>query len=84
MQSIIFLSCTCCSFTCIVSELKFYCFCRAEKGGKREQNLLIKQMEKNKREAEKQKKRFELELQKEKLQSVSYPFQLFFFRAPGI
>ncbi|KAK1402881.1 Chromatin assembly factor 1 subunit A [Heracleum sosnowskyi] len=41
----------------------------AEKGGKREQNLLIKQMEKNKREAEKQKKRFELELQKEKLQS---------------
>ncbi|KAL1803170.1 hypothetical protein ACET3Z_031817 [Daucus carota] len=41
----------------------------AEKGGKREQTLLIKQMEKNKREAEKQKKRVELELQKEKLQS---------------
>ncbi|KAL6501069.1 hypothetical protein OROHE_025266 [Orobanche hederae] len=41
----------------------------AEKEAKREEQMLIKQMEKNKREMEKEKKKMDRELQKEKLQS---------------
>ncbi|KAL3650093.1 hypothetical protein CASFOL_006496 [Castilleja foliolosa] len=41
----------------------------AEKDAKREEKLLIKQMEKNKREMEKERKKMDRELQKEKLQS---------------
>ncbi|KAL3652074.1 hypothetical protein CASFOL_001755 [Castilleja foliolosa] len=41
----------------------------AEKDAKREEKLLIKQLEKNKREMEKERKKMDRELQKEKLQS---------------
>ncbi|MCE3216832.1 hypothetical protein HAX54_008349, partial [Datura stramonium] len=41
----------------------------AEKSVKQEEKLLIKQLERNKREAEKEKKRMEREVQKEKLKS---------------
>jgi hypothetical protein len=46
------------------------CHCRAEKQVKREEKLIIKQLEKNKREEEKEKKRMDLEFQKEKRQTV--------------
>lgn len=39
---------------------------------KREEKIAVKQLEKNKREAEKEKMRMERELLKEKLQNVSY------------
>lgn len=42
---------------------------------KREEKLLIKQLERNKRETEKEKKRTEREAQKEKLKSVSHFLQ---------
>ena len=41
---------------------------------KREEKILIKQLEKKKREDEKEKKRIERELQKEKLQNVRASF----------
>lgn len=44
--------------------------CRADKTAKREEKLLIKQLERNKREVEKEKKKIDLELQKEKRQAV--------------
>lgn len=44
---------------------------RVEKEAKREEKLLTKQLERDKREAEKEKKRLETKVLKEKLQSVS-------------
>lgn len=44
---------------------------RAEKEVKRENKLLVKELEINQREVEKEKKRKDLELQKEKFQTVS-------------
>lgn len=41
---------------------------------KREEKLVVKQLEKNKREVEKEKLRIERELLKEKLQNVSFIF----------
>jgi chromatin assembly factor 1 subunit A len=43
----------------------------AEKDSKREEKLLLKQLEKNRCEAEKEKKRMERQVLKEKLQQVS-------------
>ena len=44
---------------------------RAQKEAKKEEKLLIKQLDKDKREAEKERKRSEREVLKEKLQNVS-------------
>lgn len=52
-------------------HIYYYFCCRAEKDAKREEKLLIKQLEKTKREVEKEKKRVDRESEKEKCQSAS-------------
>lgn len=56
---------------CAVSLLLFTPFTRADKQAKKEEKQLIRQADRNKREAEKERIRLDRELKKERWQSVS-------------